>query len=133
MKWFFQALRKYAVFAGRSRRKEFWWFFFINLLIVFALKFIDILLGKFNHVSHLGPASTTYELATVVPIIAASVRRLHDTNRSGWWYLVILIPFVGWIPLSIVLAEESQPGENKYGPNPKTNMAGSTSLETGRP
>ena len=120
MRWYFQALRKYAVFAGRGRRKEFWSFFLINLLIIFTLKATDILIGKFNHVSHLGPVSTTYELATLIPIVAASVRRLHDTNRSGWWYLIILIPLVGMIPLWICMAEDSQPDENRYGPNPKT-------------
>jgi uncharacterized membrane protein YhaH (DUF805 family) len=105
---------------GRARRKEFWSFFLLNLLIIFALRGIDVLMGKFNHVSHLGPVSTTYEFAMLIPILAASVRRLHDTNRSGWWYFIILIPLVGFIPLWIFMAEDSQPGENQYGPNPKT-------------
>jgi uncharacterized membrane protein YhaH (DUF805 family) len=130
MRWYFQALRKYAIFAGRARRKEFWSFFLINLLIIFALQLIDFLLGKFDHVAHLGLVSTIYEFAMLIPVIAASVRRLHDTNRSGWWYFIILIPLVGFIPLWIFMAEDSQPGENRYGPDPKANPMGDTAPQT---
>ena len=65
-----------------------------------------------------------YVFATFIPFVAVSVRRLHDTNRSGWWCLLVLIPLVGFIPALIFMAEDSQPGDNRYGPNPKMDSTG---------
>ena|SRR6266498_3581511 len=66
-----------------------------------------------------GPLSGLYSLAVVVPGLAVTIRRLHDTNHSGWWVLINLVPLVGWIWLLIFLVTDSDPGENRYGPNPK--------------
>ena len=60
-----------------------------------------------------------YVGAILIPSIAVAVRRLHDTNRSGWWYFISIIPIIGTIILIVFLVQDSQPGENKYGPNPK--------------
>jgi len=117
MNWYLEVLKKYAVFNGRARRKEYWMFFLINLIITCVLYFIEILAGGPGVVGGL------YELAVLLPYIAVGVRRLHDTNRSGWWLLIGLIPVIGTIVLIVFLVQDSQPGENQYGPNPKAAMA----------
>lgn len=113
MNWYIEVLKKYAVFSGRSRRKEYWMFVLFNLLITFALGFIERLAG--------GPGiiGVLYSLAVSIPGIAVAVRRLHDTNRSGWWLLISLIPLIGVIVLVVFLASDSEPEENQYGVNPK--------------
>ena len=63
--------------------------------------------------------TTLYALAVLIPGLAVSARRLHDTNRSGWWILTGLVPILGWIALLIFYVEDSRPGANQYGPNPK--------------
>jgi uncharacterized membrane protein YhaH (DUF805 family) len=67
-----------------------------------------------------GVLSTIYSLAVLIPSLAVSVRRLHDTNRTGWWIFIGLVPLVGAIILIVFYATDSQPGDNQYGPNPKT-------------
>ena len=66
-----------------------------------------------------GLLGSIYSLALLIPGIAVGIRRLHDTNHSGWWLLIVLIPFVGVIWLIVLLATDSYPLDNKYGPNPK--------------
>lgn len=122
MKWYFQALRKYAVFGGRAGRKEWWMFGLIYLAILFALKGIDILLGMFDHhgwygvMTGYGVLSGLYSIGTIVPTVAVSVRRLHDTDRSGWWYFIIFIPLFGVAQLLLWMAQKGQPDDNRYGP-----------------
>jgi len=126
MKWYFKAVRKYAVFAGRAQRKEFWTFFLTNLLIALSLGGIDILLGTWNPDDRFGLVSFIFEVVILIPTIAVSIRRLHDTNRSGWQYLILFIPLIGWIYFLVLMGENSQPSENRYGPNPKPDLAGDT-------
>lgn len=115
MSWYLEVLKKYAVFSGRARRTEYWMFVLINFIIGLILGGVDFMLG-FS-----GLVGSIYSLAVFIPGLAVSVRRLHDTNRSGWWLFVFLIPLVGWIILLIFMIQDSIPGENKYGPNPKAN------------
>jgi len=129
MKWYFQPLRKYAEFAGRARRKEYWTFVLINLAIIFALRRLDILVGTWDSESRVGLVSGLFHLATLIPTIAVSIRRLHDTNRSGWWYLLVFVLIVGWIPLLIFLTENSHSDENKYGPSPIPALANNTTVQ----
>jgi uncharacterized membrane protein YhaH (DUF805 family) len=75
--------------------------------------------------------SGLFVLANILPALAVGVRRLHDTGRSGWWLLIALIPLVGVIVLIIFYVQDSQPGVNKYGPNPKGVVAGVTDAVTG--
>ena len=117
MNWYFEVLKKYAVFSGRARRKEYWFFFLINIIIAFVLGFIEGLFGS------PGIISMIYSLAVLIPGIAVSVRRLHDTNRSGWWLLIGLIPIIGAIVLIVFMVQDSQSGENQYGGNPKIETA----------
>jgi uncharacterized membrane protein YhaH (DUF805 family) len=72
-----------------------------------------------------------YVFATFIPLLAVSVRRLHDINRSGWWFLVFFIPLANLILFLVVISEDSQPSENRYGPNPKTDSAPNTATEIG--
>ena len=105
MNYYLEVLKKYAVFSGRARRAEYWYFYLFNFIIgvLFAI----------------GTLGGIYSLAVLIPSIAVTVRRLHDTNHSGWWLLISFIPFFGGIILLIFLLQDSQPGENQYGPNPK--------------
>jgi uncharacterized membrane protein YhaH (DUF805 family) len=113
MKEYLDVLKKYAVFEGRARRKEYWTFVLFNVIIGFALGFIEALLGIPPVISAL------YSLAVVIPGIAVTARRLHDIGKSGWFILITLIPCIGTIWLLILTASEGHPGENQYGPNPK--------------
>jgi uncharacterized membrane protein YhaH (DUF805 family) len=88
MNWYLEVLRKYAVFEGRARRKEYWFFILFNILISMAVGIIDRLTGNVNPDTGLGILSGIYALGVMIPGMAASVRRLHDTGRSGWWLVV---------------------------------------------
>jgi uncharacterized membrane protein YhaH (DUF805 family) len=89
-------LTKYADFTGRATRSEYWWFFLFVILVSTAASLVSHVL------------SGLFSLATLLPSIAAAARRLHDTNRSGWWQLVCLVPVVGIIVLIVFLAQESR-------------------------
>lgn len=123
MQWYIKVLKQYADFSGRARRKEYWMFFLINLLISFAIGFVSGFITGINPESTMASATIilpiAYSLAVFIPSIAVGVRRLHDTNRSGWWLLISLVPVIGAIILIIFLVQDSQPGSNQYGENPK--------------
>lgn len=119
MNWYLEVLKKYAVFSGRARRKEYWFFVLFNIIISIVLVFIDVAAGLYNQESGLGMLSGIYSLAVIIPGLAVTVRRLHDTDKTGWWVLIALIPLIGAIVLLVFMLLDSQPGENKYGPSPK--------------
>lgn len=111
MKWFFGAFRKYAVFSGRARRKEYWMFFLFNWIASFIMLLLDRMLGLSGS-SGYGVLGTLYTLAIILPGVAVGVRRMHDTGHSGWY---LLIPIY-----NLVLAcTEGDRGPNTYGPDPK--------------
>jgi uncharacterized membrane protein YhaH (DUF805 family) len=112
--WYLEVLKKYAVFSGRARRKEYWMFCLFNISIVFVFGFIEGFVGGS------GIISTFYSLTVLIPSIAVSIRRLHDISRSGWWLLIGLIPIIGAIVLLVFMVQDSQPAKNQYGKNPKT-------------
>jgi uncharacterized membrane protein YhaH (DUF805 family) len=113
MSWYLTALRKYADFTGRARRREFWWFYLVNFVIELVLSFL-FRRGGFTIIPSL------YGLALIIPSWAVACRRLHDIGKSGWWQLIWIIPIVGWIILIVWFASDGHPQANKYGPNPKT-------------
>jgi uncharacterized membrane protein YhaH (DUF805 family) len=114
MNWYLDIIKnKYATFSGRARRKEYWMFFLINILIAIALAIVEAILGL------PGILGGLYALALLIPGIAVTVRRLHDTGRTGWWILIALVPVIGFIILLVFMVLDSQPGDNAYGPNPK--------------
>ena len=102
-------LKKYFVFKGRASRSEYWWF----QLIVTPSYFISTLFD--NDISYLFLGITLF---TLIPAISAGVRRLHDTNRSGFFLLISFIPFIGGIVLLFLLIPEGTKGKNKFGPDP---------------
>lgn len=118
MNWYLQVLKKYAVFRGRARRKEYWVFTLFSVAISIVLGVVDQALG-FADREGAGPLSGLYSLAVLIPSLAVAVRRLHDTGRSGWWILIGIIPCVGFVVLLIFMIQEGQPEPNEYGPNPK--------------
>jgi len=123
MNWYIEVLKKYAIFNGRARRKEYWYYYLFYMLIYIVLIIIDVVAGTFSAEAGMGLLSGIYTIAVLIPSIAVGVRRLHDTNRSGWWLLIGLIPIIGAIVLIVFLASDSKPEENQYGPNPKAATA----------
>ena len=119
MNWYLEVLKKYAVFSGRARRKEYWYFVLFNVIIGFVLGLIEGALGLFPD-SPQSILSSLYSLAVLLPGIGVSIRRLHDTSRSGWWLLIALVPIIGAIVLLVFMVQDSATDENQYGPNPKT-------------
>ena len=91
--------KKYADFSGRASRSEYWWFILFYFLASGACSIISQTLGGL------------FSLAVLLPSLAAASRRLHDTNRSGWWQLIVLLPLIGMIVLIVFLAQESRPAE----------------------
>lgn len=119
MNWYLHVFKNYATFSGRARRKEYWMFFLISALISIVLTLLDILLGTYSVEYEAGLFSGLYSLLILIPSIAVVVRRLHDTDRSGWWILISLIPLIGVIVLFVFICLDSQPGTNRFGANPK--------------
>nr|WP_320137078.1 DUF805 domain-containing protein [uncultured Amphritea sp.] len=113
MDWYLTVLKKYAVFSGRARRKEYWMFFLFNIIIMLILSVVDNLVGS------LGIIGGLYGLAVLIPGIAVSVRRLHDINRSGWWLLLAFIPLIGGIVLLVFMVLDSKNEGNNFGSDPK--------------
>ena len=97
-------------------------FFLFNLIFAFLLGFIEGISGIFSK-SNWSVLANIYSLAVLIPGLAVAVRRLHDTNRSGWWLFIGLVPLIGAIILLVFMVQDSQPGENQYGPNPKASIA----------
>jgi uncharacterized membrane protein YhaH (DUF805 family) len=143
MEWMLMPLRRYAEFSGRSRRKEYWMFTLFLILVSVVLMAIEMALGiEEMFGAGGGPLSLIFTLATFIPSISVSVRRLHDVDRTGWWLLVPLLAFVllgfagvtqmawlaafgGTVALVSVIAilvfavSNGTPGSNRFGPDPK--------------
>jgi uncharacterized membrane protein YhaH (DUF805 family) len=105
----------YTNFTGRARRSEFWWFYLAVLIISAVVQgLLAVILGADSVVYYL--LSAVVSIALVIPLYAAGARRLHDTGKSGWLQLLLLIPCVGVIALIVFWAQAGQPTENQYGP-----------------
>ena len=113
MNWYLDVLKKYAVFTGRARRTEYWMFVLFNFIIAVAIGVVEAILGS------PGILGMIYALGVFIPALAVSVRRLHDTGRSGLWLLIGLIPLIGFIVLLVFFVQDSDTGQNQYGMNPK--------------
>lgn len=92
---------KYADFSGRASRSEYWWFMLFLVLASLAISMISPIL------------SGLFSIGTLLPALAAATRRLHDTNRSGWWQLIAFVPVIGFIVIVIFLAQEGKAGVDK--------------------
>ena len=135
MEWMILPLKRYVDFKGRSRRKEFWMFFLFTLIVSFAAGMIDVALGYGTATTYSGdgsvgasfnssgPVGLLVMLMLFLPSLAVAVRRLHDTDRSGWWILIALIPLIGWIVLLVFYCTEGTRGDNRFGADPKAGEA----------
>jgi uncharacterized membrane protein YhaH (DUF805 family) len=120
MDYMLMPLRRYAEFSGRSRRKEYWMFTLLMVIAGIVIGTIEGILGINTMVGGIyGPLTTLLVLATIVPSIAVGIRRLHDTDRSGWWLLICLIPLIGSLILLFFFVSDGTRGPNQYGPDPK--------------
>ena len=119
MHWYLEVVRKYALFTGRARRSEYWYFLLFNLIVAFVLTFADSAVRKMLGFGLFYPI---YALVVLAPSIAVSIRRLHDTDRSGWWLLLAFVPLVGLV-LIWFMAEEGNAGTNRYGQDPRLVIA----------
>lgn len=113
MNYYIGCLKQYAMFSGRARRKEYWMFVLFYTLFGFVFNILDALLETG------GVLGLLFALAHFVPALAVTCRRFHDTGRSGWWQLIVLVPIVGAIVFLVFLCYDSKAGSNEYGPNPK--------------
>lgn len=106
---------KYATFSGRARRSEYWYFVLLQVIVTAVLN------GLYSATESVAFSAilVLFDLALLVPSLAVCWRRLHDIGRSGAYYFFVLIPLVGWILLLVWMCQDSQPGANQYGPNPK--------------
>ncbi|MFI2365016.1 DUF805 domain-containing protein [Promicromonospora sp. NPDC019610] len=122
-------LRRYGDFTGRARASEYW-FFYLALAIVNAVIFVALLIPALvtmdpvtqepGVLGSIGSALVgIVALGAFVPLLAAGVRRLHDTGKSGWFYLLCLVPVVGGIIIVVLLALPGEPGPNRFGPDPR--------------
>jgi uncharacterized membrane protein YhaH (DUF805 family) len=114
----------YVKFTGRARRSEYWFITLFLALTNIGATVIDGVLfagdiGDFLLDGGWGPVGILWGLAVLLPSIAVLVRRLHDSNKSAWWILIILVPLAGFIVLFVFSLLDSTPGENKHGPSPK--------------
>ncbi|TDI63856.1 MAG: DUF805 domain-containing protein [Bacteroidetes bacterium] len=119
MNWYLKVLKQYADFNDRARRKEYWMFVLFNLIFSVIAMILDNVFGIAMEGIGYGPLYGIYLLAIILPSLAVAVRRLHDIGKSGWMILITLIPLIGGIWLLVLLATDSNPGDNQYGPNPK--------------
>jgi len=126
---------KYASFTGRARRSEFWWFWLFNIIVTVILNIIDNAVGWIVDLGSetintgsgiitfangdIGALSTIWALVVLLPFLSVTIRRLHDTDRSGWWWWIWLVPCVGPIVLLVFMLLDSTPGDNRFGANPK--------------
>lgn len=111
--------KKYFCFEGRARRREFWMFYLFNFLASMLVNFVAGVLAGATGIAEFAYLGLIYTLAVILPGFGVFVRRMHDIGKSGWWWLIGLVPFVGGIILLVFWCLDSQPGENRYGPNPK--------------
>ncbi len=119
MNWYLKVLRQYADFSGRARRTEYWMFVLFNLIFGIIAIILDNVVGTANPTLGYGIFYGLYTLVVFIPGLAVTVRRLHDIGKSGWMFLIVLIPLLGPIWLLVLLATDSQQGTNKWGHNPK--------------
>lgn len=117
MNWYIEVFKKYAVFEGRARRTEYWMFQLFNCIFLVLLTLVE------SATQNTGILIGLYVLVVLLPNLSVTIRRLHDTNRSGWWFLISFLPVIGPIILLVFMAQNSVSEENQYGENPKIIMA----------
>jgi uncharacterized membrane protein YhaH (DUF805 family) len=114
---------QYVGFSGRARRSEYWWFALFAILVNVVARVLDSVLFDTSTAST-GIFGIIVGLALFLPGLAVAVRRLHDTDRTGWWVLIGLVPLVGAIVLLVFMVSDSKPGTNRFGASPKEHAVG---------
>ncbi|MEZ0129995.1 DUF805 domain-containing protein [Flavobacterium sp. LBUM151] len=117
----------YANFNGRARRSEYWYFTLVQFLILISFVILGAIIGSFfdNALGGLFVGYIVfalYSFATFLPTLAVVVRRLHDVGKSGWFYFIALVPFIGGIWLLVLICTEGDSGSNDYGSDPKSSI-----------
>ena len=112
--YYLEAFRKYADFSGRATRSEYWWFYLVTIAVSILISILESILNI-----PFGLISVLYFFISLIPNLSIQVRRLHDVDKSGWYILLNFLIIIGWIWLLILNILDSNPGANKYGPNPK--------------
>ena len=116
MNYYIYCWQHFLDWQGRARRSEFWYFALYNFIV-------GVVLGIFGWVVGTQIFSDIYGIAVLIPGICVGIRRMHDIGKSGWWILITLIPLIGWIWYIILCCQDSQPGTNQWGSNPKDGQA----------
>jgi uncharacterized membrane protein YhaH (DUF805 family) len=136
MHWMIMPFKRYADFSGRSQRKEYWMFILLNWIIILPLFLFIGIQGDAadkakDQAASSGPAVEIgvavlliYFVAIIVPSVAVAVRRFHDQDKSGWFFLLTLIPYVGSFIMLGFMVVDGTPGPNRYGPDPKGRSGG---------
>lgn len=120
-------LSNYATFTGRAQRSEYWWFVAFSLLVGVACSFVDGMLGTYFIYAgrmRVPMISSLLSLAFLIPSLSVLVRRLHDSDKSGFWYFIMFVPVAGVFILFYLLVRAGTPGDNRFGPSPKATPAG---------
>jgi uncharacterized membrane protein YhaH (DUF805 family) len=132
MSLMFQPLKKYAEFSGRARRSEYWLFTLFIILVEIAYFILLSVIGGGTR-GNMNPIGMVlsglyflFVLGIIIPSLAVSFRRLHDTDRSAWWLLIALLPFIGGLVLLVFTVLPGTNGPNKFGPDPKGSTTGDT-------
>ena len=118
MNWYLKAFKQYATFSGRARRSEYWYFTLFFTVGYLLMSFIDGLIGTFSMEAGIGLLGGIFLLVHLLPSLTVSIRRLHDIGRTGWWYLIVIIPLIGPLVFLVFSVMDSKE-DNQYGPNPK--------------
>jgi uncharacterized membrane protein YhaH (DUF805 family) len=118
MEHFVNAWKNSFSYAGRARRQEYWMFALLNFAVMIALGIGGVVLAGASNGLAMVPMGL-YAIANLFPSLAVGVRRLHDTDRSGWWLLIGLVPVIGGIWFFVLTVLDSKPGSNRWGPSPK--------------
>lgn len=118
MNYFIAALKKYADFSGRARRKEYWMFVLFYTLFAMVAGILDVMIISTAGI-YFTPILTLFLLGMIIPTLAISVRRMHDIGKSGAMILIPMVPFIGSIWYLILTVTEGTVGDNQYGPDPK--------------
>lgn len=119
MNWYLEVLKKYTLFEGRAGRPEYWYFFLFNIIIGIVLSIVDGITGTFSQDVGVGLLGGVYMLAVFLPALAVTVRRLHDSDRSGWWALIALVPIIGGLVLLVFMMLSGTAADNRFGRSPK--------------
>ncbi len=117
--WYYQVILNYTNFSGRARRQEYWYFTLVNVLVNLVMGIIDRVIGSVMQMDNFGFFGVIYALFIMIPSIAVTVRRLHDSGRVGWWTLIAFVPIIGILVLLYFLIQDSEEDSNQYGANPK--------------